>query len=263
MSIEQQKAIWDKNWAYQNQLSPKRILNSRFSQEAYRCFKGFIDGKSDKLILEAGCGTGRFCCLLAKDFPNCTVIGIDISPNSLKIANILKRYLQVSNVSFKIGNLFMIPYPDNYFDVVFNEGVIEHFSLNDEYNYMDALKEMIRVTKPGGKIIVAVPNWFNFPHTLYKWILNKTGKKFKYGYEKSFKHSELVNLYSQFKLRDIEFSAFYPAHGFYRLSGSGIYKIFYILGILTDIFTRYIDRYSYKAFTKKFGFEIIIKGIKP
>ena len=67
-----------------------------------------------------------------------------------------------------LGNLFQIPYPDNYFHVVFNEGVIEHFPLQDNLSYENALKGMIRVAKPKGKIIVVVPNWYNFPHTFYK-----------------------------------------------------------------------------------------------
>ena len=106
MSINQQKTIWNRNWERQNQINPERILNSRFTQEAYRCLKSYIDESKDKLILEAGCGTGRLCCLLARDFPNLQVIGMDISPNSLKIANSLKEYLQLSNVSFETKRTF-------------------------------------------------------------------------------------------------------------------------------------------------------------
>ncbi len=263
MSINQQKTIWNRNWERQNQINPERILNSRFTQEAYRCLKSYIDESKDKLILEAGCGTGRLCCLLARDFPNLQVIGMDISPNSLKIANRLKEYLQLSNVSFETGNLFQMPYPDNYFDVVFNEGVIEHYSLKNKPNYIDAFREMIRITKRGGKIIIAVPNWYNFPHTLYKWTLNKLGKKFIYGYEKSFKHSELLKLYLEHGLTEIELSAFYPEHGFYRLSGEGFHKIFFLLGKMTNLMKSFLDTCFDGYFTKRFGFEIVIKGVKP
>jgi len=261
MSVNQQKTIWDRNWERQKQVSPEKILESRFTQEAYCCIKRFIN-KSDKLILEAGCGTGKLCCLLARDFPGIYVTGIDISSNSLEIANSLKEYLQLSNVSFEIGNLFQMPYPDNYFDVVFNEGVIEHYMLKNRPNYTDALKEMLRVTKKGGKIIIAVPNWYNFPHTIYKWALNKLGKKFIYGYEKSFKHSELIRLYLEHNLREIELSAFYPEYGFYRLSGKGIRKIFSLSGKITSLIKSFLDICSKGYFTKKFGFEIVIKGVK-
>lgn len=200
---------------------------------------------------------------MARDFPDAQVIGMDISPNSLKIANRLKECLQVSSVSFVRGNLFQIPSPDDYFDIVFNEGVIEHYNMDSRPNYVDAVCEMIRVTKEEGKIIVAVPDWFNFPHTLYKWALKKLNKKFIYGYEKSFKHSELVKLFSELGLKEIEISGFYPSHGFYRLSGGSFHKIFYHLGRFTDIFNKFFDSLTDGYFTKKFGFEIVIKGVKP
>lgn len=253
MSIEHQKAVWDKNWQNQSQINPEEILNSRFRQEASRCLKNFINAKKDRLILEAGCGTGRLCCLLARDLPDSQVIGMDISSNALMISNRLKEYLQVPNVFFKMGDLFHIPYPDNYFDIVFNDGVIEHFPLNEDLNWKSALEEMIRVTKPKGKIIVDVPNWYCFPHTLYKWILKKMGKQFKYGYEKSFRHSELIKLFEEFNLINLELSGYYPAHGFYRLSGHS--PVFNLLGKL-------IDRLDNKYIADLFGFMILIKGEK-
>lgn len=163
---------------------------------------------------------------------------------------------------FKTGNLFNIPYPDDYFDLVFNEGVIEHYRLNDSPNYIDALKEMIRVTKKGGKVIVAVPNWYNFPHTLYKWILGKLHKNFIYGYEKSFKSSELSNLFLSAGLSQIDISGFYPSHGFYRLSGKRLGKGFYWLGRGSDMLVEFFDSFANGYFTKKFGFEIVIVGVK-
>ncbi|MCJ7651411.1 MAG: class I SAM-dependent methyltransferase [Candidatus Lokiarchaeota archaeon] len=262
MSINKQKDIWDKNWKDQINIDPQKIINSHFTQEAFYCLKNFIDERKDKIILEAGCGTGRFCCLLAKNFPNSKVIGKDISPNSLKIANSLKEYLKISNVSFGAGNLFQILYPNDYFDVVFNEGVIEHYSFNNKPNYIDAAREMIRVTKKSGKIIIVVPNWYNFPHTLYKWTLNKLGKRFIYGYEKSFKYLELKKIFSDLGLGEIEVSGFYPSYGFYRISGEKYRKIFYFLGKLTDILLKYPDKITNNYFTKKFGFEIMIKGVK-
>ena len=251
--MSEQRKIWDKSWECLLWVHPQEILGSRFTQEAYRCLKNFIDCRKDKLILEAGCGTGRLCCLLARDFPDSQVIGMDISPNSLKIANRLKEYLHVPNTSFCRGDLFQMPYPDNYFDVVFNDGVIEHFSLNENPNYKDALKEMIRVTKPKGKIIVDVPNWYCFPHTIYKWLLKKLGRPFEYGYEKSFKHRELIELFREFNLTNLELRGYYPAHGFYRFSKYS--RIFSLLGKAVDI----LDN---KYIANRFGFMLLIKGEK-
>ncbi len=70
---------WDKEWQAISSMDPLEILNSRFTLDAYACIKNFISGDKDKIILEAGCGTGRFCCLLAKDFVDSTIKGVDIS----------------------------------------------------------------------------------------------------------------------------------------------------------------------------------------
>lgn len=255
--FESQKLLWNNHWSMKPGASEWKdtiiqTLNSRFTISAYSVFKKYVFIK-DKGILEAGCGTGRFCCLLAKDFPESKIIGIDISGNALRIARSMKLLLGLDNVSFKQDDLFSIDFPDNYFDLVFNEGVIEHFSLKGDPSYEDALNEMIRVTKPGGKIIVAVPNWYNFIHTFYKWLLKILNRDYEYGYEKSFKHKELMELYKNFGLRNIELDGFFPAHGFYRLRKFS--RVFYFLGKMLDLLgNNYINR--------KFGFEIVIIGLK-
>ena len=62
----------------------------------------------------------------------------------------------LNNVEFRKADLFQLPFPDNHFDLVFENGVIEHFK-----NYPEALLEMKRVVKKGGKIIVVFPNIYN------------------------------------------------------------------------------------------------------
>jgi len=253
MSINNQKQMWEKSWQSQNYISPEETLYSRFTKKAYRTLKRFID-KEDLLILEARCGTGRLCCLLAENFSKAEITGIDFTPGSLEIANKLKQYLDVKNVEFKEGDLFKLDYPDEYFDVVFNSGVLEHFPLDKANNYNDALREMIRVLKPGGKIIIDVPNWYCFAHTLYKRALKKAGKEYVYGYEKSFKHLELIELFKAHGLVDLKLSAYDSAHGIYRLRGYSL-----LLKWLGDI-VYLIDNPLLESL---FGFMLLIKGEKP
>jgi len=254
--IDTTKKIWDKNWHNISDQDIRNTLNSSFTIKAYICLKSFIDDR-DKKILELGCGTGRFCYLLAKDFALSEVVGIDISEESLLIADKLRNVLNQPTLRFKKDNLFSTRFSNCSFDVVFNEGVIEHFSLEEQPNYKDALKEMVRLTKPGGKILVAVPNWWYLPHTIYKKIV---GKKYEYGYEKSFKAKELVSLFREFGLSGIELTAWYPAHSFYRLEKySGVFQL---IGDITDKVGNFIDTFMGNLFTKNFGFEILIKGVK-
>ena len=227
MDVDRKRFIWNENWKNKCHADPRDILYSRSAGEAYHCLKSFLDEHQDRTILEAGCGAGRLCCLLACDFSITNIIGIDTSDHALKTAYHIKDYFHIPNISFETGDIFQISFPDNYFDVVFNEGVIEHFALEDTPNYIDALQEMIRVTKTGGKVIIAVPNWFNLPHTLYKRSLSILGREYKYGYEKSFKHSELVKLFMDLKLKKLEVSGFFVAHGFIGTTGADFIGFFF------------------------------------
>ncbi|MHB2025443.1 MAG: class I SAM-dependent methyltransferase [Elusimicrobiota bacterium] len=255
--------IWDKNWSSANQAEAlkgealRETLGNRFTKDAYNCFKRFVL-QEDRNILEAGCGTGRFCYLFARDFPASKVLGLDASAHSIKLANSFKNLLSSNNLEFKMGDIFKIDFPDNYFDVVFNEGVIEHFALSQDLNYKAAFREMVRVAKPGGKILVAVPNWYCFPHVLYKLL---KGKSYPYGYEKSFTHRELIALGRENGLGQLELAGWLPSYGVSRL-GTRYFGLFKLLGKITDKIQTCVDACSGGWFTRKFGFEIVLRGTK-
>jgi len=185
---------------------------------------------------------------------------MDLSPSACMLASKGKNYLGLSNLSFFNGDIFSIPFPDHTFDAVFNEGVVEHFP-----NYRDAIREMIRVTKPGGKVIIAVPNWWCLPHTLYKL---KVGGKYEHGYEKSFRVPELKSLFKELGLEVIGIDGFDPVYSIRRLRNriaGGRYSK--LLGEISSILDRWLvgplDRGFDNFFSRTFGIEIIIMGRKP
>jgi SAM-dependent methyltransferase len=86
------------------------------------------------------------------------------------------------------GDGFSLPFKDKSFDVVYSEGVIEHFPTD----YAIAMvKEHARVCRPGGLVLVSVPNKFALVHSLTKLLL---GKKFLFYPENSFSTFELSSL---------------------------------------------------------------------
>lgn len=109
---------------------------------------GDVEGKT---VLEAGCGTCETLVFLCKKAKK--VYGLDISRDALKLSetNFKKNKISPDKYELKLGNLNKMPYPDNTFDIVFNAGVIEHFTNTQP------IKEMIRVTKSGGRIVILVP----------------------------------------------------------------------------------------------------------
>jgi len=244
------KNKWDKIWENKK----INIFNSTsfdiFAEKAFSKFGEWIS-KEDYKILEAGFGTGRYCIALSEKFKSSQVFGIDNSRSACELAREGARIRNITNINFIQGDIFFLPFKDNCVNVVFNDGVLEHF-----LNYFSAFGEMIRVAKSNGKIIVCVPNWFCFPHTFYKKI---RGKNYEYGYEKSFRHFELKQLFSKFNLKNVEISGFNPLHSIGRYN-KHLNKLLQVtIGlIIIDSLDKITDGYI----SKKFGFEICAKGIK-
>ena len=139
-----------------------------------------------KLILEVGAGTGR------DSFPliefGAKVVQLDYSVNSLQILKDLSAELHVQS-NIVGGDTFQLPFPDETFDVVFHQGLLEHF----RHPQAEALlKENIRVLKQGGFLLVDVPQRYHL-YTVVKHTLIAIDKWFA-GWERSFSIPELRSL---------------------------------------------------------------------
>ncbi len=139
-------------------------------------FFGSLDGKK---VIEIGCGKGRFLRILKKRFPNTQLYGLDISETLLNFCP--------EGIETLCGSILNIRYPDAFFDCVYCVEALEHALMTKS-----AIKEMVRILKPGGKIIIIDKNiaklgvlklkpweqWFK-PEEIIK-ILNKYGVKAHY-----------------------------------------------------------------------------------
>jgi SAM-dependent methyltransferase len=99
------------------------------------------------LVLDAGCGNGRFSRACAAYGPR-QVVGIDLSKSVLAAR---ANTADLSNVSVAQGSIFDLPFPPSSFDHVFCIGVIHH--LPDPRAGFLTLAKML---KPGGKISIWV-----------------------------------------------------------------------------------------------------------
>jgi 2-polyprenyl-3-methyl-5-hydroxy-6-metoxy-1,4-benzoquinol methylase len=102
----------------------------------------------DKKVLDYGCGAGENALLLASR--GASVTGIDISPELIEIA---KRRLELNGLSaeFRAISGYETGLPDGSMDVVFCMAVLHHLDLEL------ARREVFRVLKPGGVLIVQEP----------------------------------------------------------------------------------------------------------
>ena len=112
-------------------------------------------------VLEVGCGTGVLCRWLARETSrNNHVVGMDVNPFFLReAAEIAKREGLENLVSFREGSAEALPFEDNSFDVAYSSTVIQRVNADL------MLPEMVRVTRPGGRIAV-----LGHAHDMNRWI---------------------------------------------------------------------------------------------
>jgi len=256
MTQNETNKIWNKQWQGSFPKDLNMLFTHRLFVEGLPIVKKNFE-KSDRLILEVGAGTGRYSIALAAQFTEARITCTDILDSSIEIARKLQKHTGVENVVIEKADLFSLDYPDYYFDAVFSDGVIEHFKPSTKRSWQEALKEMTRVTKSGGKVIVTVPNLLNFPHTFYKMSLKLLRKKYEYGFEKSFLVRDFKKISSELGLKFESSDGYYVGYGLYRHKNK--YKIFKFAGKILNRLAKILDIFTNRFFSKTFGFMIVVQ----
>jgi len=99
--------------------------------------------------LDLCCGTGYIALALARH--GAEVTGLDFSDKMLEVAQsrLLRSKLSTQNLRFLQGDAEKLSFPDNSFDVV-----TMGYGLRNLSSWEAGLREMVRVAKPGGRIVV-------------------------------------------------------------------------------------------------------------
>jgi len=114
-------------------------------------------------VLECGCGTGAQTVFLAAGSPAAQLVSVDVSADSLDQARRRVEAAGCGNVTFRIADVFHLPFEDASFDHVFVCFLLEH--LADPQRALGCLR---RVLRPGGSITViegAHGSWYCYPQT--------------------------------------------------------------------------------------------------
>ena len=109
--------------------------------------------KPEMNLLDCGCGPGGISISLAEILNKGNLIGIDIEQSQIEIAEKIALEKNVKNIQFKLADIFHLPFADNSFDVVFTHATLYHLN-----SPVKALKEMLRVIKPGGIMAAREPD---------------------------------------------------------------------------------------------------------
>lgn len=106
----------------------------------------FTNARKGSKILDVGTGTGQQAFAFAKK--GYDVIGIDLSEAMLEVANRKNKY---ENMKFEVADATNLPFENNHFDVSCASFVLHDMPLTIRKK---VLKEMVRVTKPKGMIVI-------------------------------------------------------------------------------------------------------------
>lgn len=104
-------------------------------------------------VLDVGCGVGEVCVELAERVaPNGRVAGVDLSEAMIEAA---RRTVASAGkaVDLRVASVYALPFADGTFDAVRAERVFQHLD-----NPEAGLREMMRVTRPGGRLLVMDPD---------------------------------------------------------------------------------------------------------
>ena len=118
-----------------------------------------------KAILDAGCGTGEYSCWYAKHGGHVT--GVDLSESSLEMASHYAHREGIKHITFDKQSVLKLPFSDGSFDYVTSMGVLHHTP-----DPIGGFRELCRVLRPGGVILVSLYNKFGrLRHNVKQFIV--------------------------------------------------------------------------------------------
>lgn len=214
------KEKWEQR--YQSQTVEKVDLkNDPELRDDLAHIKKYMKSKGG-LFLEAGSGSSRISCVLAKE--GVRTVGIDISPSAVKGA---QRLFETEHVNgFLInGDMLKLPLKDSSISFIYAGGSIEHCR-----DTQQSVNELCRCLSPGGLLTAGVPSIsLSTPYIMLRGnipdmpVINSIietlqlrvlkGKYMTFGYEKSFTVKKIKKVFKNAGFTNIEaglFELYYP-----------------------------------------------------
>jgi SAM-dependent methyltransferase len=130
----------------------KRVIHPGGRHSSEELFRR-ADFRSDQQVLDVGCGVGTSAIVIARRF-GAKVTAVDISPIMLSRARSnVRRTGLAGHVAVRHGDILALDFPDNTFDRVIAEAVTMFV------DRPHAARELIRVCKPGGRVLATEFFW--------------------------------------------------------------------------------------------------------
>jgi SAM-dependent methyltransferase len=177
---ENSEPRWDQFWAQKNDLERVYRSSPRVLETVMRA----LPPKAER-VLEVGAGTGRDTAWLSER--GLSAIALDSSPSAWSL--MAQSAPSLVGRGIVGGDALHLPFADATFDLVFHQGVLEHFG-----NPTAFLAENRRVIRSGGLLVVDVPQTFH-PWTILKRLSLRFDRWFA-GWETEYTIGQLERLVS-------------------------------------------------------------------
>jgi 2-polyprenyl-3-methyl-5-hydroxy-6-metoxy-1,4-benzoquinol methylase len=138
--------------------------------------RAYLDPARDlagKRILEIGCGRGDFTCWLARQpVRPAEIVAADFSATAVHKGRTFATEHALAGINWEVNDIQSIAHSDASFDTVISCETIEHVP-----HPRRALRELARVLKPGGRLLLTTPNYLGI-YGLYRFYMRLTGRKY-------------------------------------------------------------------------------------
>jgi ubiquinone/menaquinone biosynthesis C-methylase UbiE len=188
-------AIWEewlKGHDLEAEIAEHRRNRARFHRLIEECLARLNREPAD--VLEIGSGTAIDSYILAEQ-TSARIVGVDISLPSVRVAARCSQYF-ARPIALVAGDATALPFSDAGFDIVFSQGVVEHFPDPEAM-----LLEQLRVLRLDGVLVINVPQR-RTGYTRFKHRQMAAGT-WPWGWETEYSPGELRRLGRRYGLRPI------------------------------------------------------------
>ena len=178
------RQFYERFWSgYQTGLQAQISIHSESRRPLHKLLQKLLPAEIPAHVLEVGCGTALDSCLLAAERPLVRAVASDYSQEAVRVAARNAGELALP-VTVLAADLAALPFAAGAFDLVFSQGVLEHFA-----DPLPAIAEQARVLRTGGALVVDVPQKFNL-YTLRKRRAMRENR-WPWGWETEYSAAEL------------------------------------------------------------------------
>lgn len=156
------KQFWDVNWDQAALQGVMRPFSAYKFCRFHKLFQQYLpSGSRNMRLLEVGCVPGRHLVYFHKVF-GYQVEGVDFSDH-MELTHDVMKYHDIKEYSLYQDDF--LSFQHEPYDIVVSFGFLEHFT-----NWKEMLGKHLQLVKPGGYLVVSVPNLRNFQYSLHKWL---------------------------------------------------------------------------------------------